>query len=62
MNEVSEALLAVGISPNEADSNLEAANIVDGLYAIARAVNRHAEATEMLAKAVHVAVEAHLTS
>ena len=27
------------ISPNESDSNLEAANVVDGLFAIARALH-----------------------
>jgi hypothetical protein len=27
-------------SPNEADSNLETANIVDGLYRLARAIDR----------------------
>ena len=34
------------ISPNEADSNGEPANIVDGLFAIARAIERLAEAAE----------------
>ena len=29
-------------SPNEADSNGEAANVVDGLFAVARAIERHA--------------------
>jgi len=28
------------ISPNEADSNLEPANVVDGLFAIARAIRQ----------------------
>ena len=31
------------ISPNESDRNLEAANVVDGLFAIARGLNRLAE-------------------
>jgi hypothetical protein len=31
-----KALLECFISPNEADSNLEPANVVDGLFAIAR--------------------------
>jgi len=34
------ALSDVFVSPNEMDSNMEAANIVDGLFAIARALNR----------------------
>ena len=34
------AVIAAGlISPNEADSNGEAANVVDGLFAIARAID-----------------------
>lgn len=33
------------ISPNERDRNMEAANVVDGLFAIARAINRLAEAS-----------------
>ena len=32
------AINAVGISPNESDSNGEPANLVDGLFAIARAL------------------------
>jgi hypothetical protein len=32
------------ISPNESDRNLEPANVVDGLFAIARALNKIAEA------------------
>jgi hypothetical protein len=41
MNETSKlaaALHATLISPNEHDSNSEAANVVDGLFAIARAI------------------------
>jgi hypothetical protein len=34
------------ISSNESDRNLEAANVVDGLFAIARGLNRLAEAVE----------------
>jgi hypothetical protein len=34
------ALYDVFVSPNEMDSNMEAANIVDGLFAIARALHR----------------------
>jgi hypothetical protein len=33
------------VSPNELDSNGEPANVVDGLYAIARAINRLAAST-----------------
>jgi len=31
-------------SPNESDSNFEPANVVDGLFAIARAIHRVADA------------------
>jgi hypothetical protein len=34
------------ISPNEGDRNGEAANVVDGLFAIARALDRLASAVE----------------
>ena len=37
------ALRDVFESPNEADRNLEPANVVDGLFAIARAIHRLAE-------------------
>lgn len=33
-------------SPNEVDSNLEAANVVDGLFAVARAISRLADVVE----------------
>jgi hypothetical protein len=36
---VAKAILDTLISPNEADQNLEAANVVDGLFAIARALS-----------------------
>jgi hypothetical protein len=36
-NPTAEAIRATLISPNESDRNLEAANVVDGLFAIARA-------------------------
>ena len=39
-----QALKAVFISPNESDSNLEPANVVDGLFAIARSIDRLADA------------------
>jgi hypothetical protein len=38
------AIRATLISPNESDSNLEAANVVDGLFAIARALDNVARA------------------
>lgn len=38
------AIRATLISPNESDANLEAANVVDGLFAIARAIDRLADA------------------
>lgn len=37
-DEIAKALVEVFTSPNEVDSNLETANIVDGLFAIARAL------------------------
>jgi hypothetical protein len=39
-NPLADAIRATLISPNETDSNLEPANVVDGLFAIARALNR----------------------
>jgi hypothetical protein len=36
------------ISENESDSNLEPANVVDGLFAIARALNRIADKIDAL--------------
>jgi hypothetical protein len=44
--EVATAVVRCFISPNERDSNHEAANIVDGLFAIARALDRVADAIE----------------
>jgi hypothetical protein len=41
---VAEAIHATLTSPNEADSNLEPANVVDGLFAIARALHDLADA------------------
>jgi len=40
------AIAAGLISPNEADRNGEPANVVDGLFAIARAVHRLADTVE----------------
>jgi hypothetical protein len=42
-NTVAEFLREIGISPNESDRNGEAANVVDGLFAIAQALNRIAD-------------------
>jgi hypothetical protein len=41
---IAKALVATLISPNESDSNWEAANAVDGLYAVARAIQALAAA------------------
>jgi hypothetical protein len=46
MDEVAKALRVSLNSPNERDSNGESANVVDGLFAIARAIHRLAEAYE----------------
>jgi hypothetical protein len=44
--DLGEALRETMISPNEYDSNLEPANVVDGLFAIARALTAVAKAIE----------------
>ena len=44
MGKVAEAIWQTLRSPNESDSNSEPANIVDGLFAIARALDRLAVA------------------
>jgi hypothetical protein len=44
--DLGEALRETLISPNECDSNLEPANLVDGLFAIARALMAVAKAIE----------------
>ncbi len=43
---IAEALKDVFITPNELDSNLESANVVDGLYRIAAALHHVARAIE----------------
>lgn len=43
-DEVARALRAVFVSPSEADRNFEPANIVDGLFAIARSIDGLSEA------------------
>jgi hypothetical protein len=45
---LAEAICATLASPNESDSNLEAANVVDGLFAIARAINHLATQVKYL--------------
>lgn len=47
-NLLAEAVLGALVSPNEADRNGENANVVDGLFAIARAVHHLARAVEHL--------------
>jgi hypothetical protein len=46
--EIPNAIRAAFISPNVLDSNLEAANIVDAISQVARALNRCAAAVEQL--------------
>lgn len=41
---IAAAIKTTLISPNEVDRNSEAANVVDGLFAIARAIQRLADA------------------
>lgn len=43
---IANAIYETLISPNEIDRNLEAANVVDGLFAIARALHHVARALE----------------
>jgi hypothetical protein len=50
--DVADALQSTLISPNEADSNSEPANVVDGLFAIARAIDHLADAIESGGKPV----------
>jgi hypothetical protein len=42
--DIAQALQAVLVSPNEMDNNMEQANVVDGLFAIARAIDHVARA------------------
>jgi hypothetical protein len=44
LHDVATAIGTIGASPNEVDLNGETANLVDGLFAIARAISRLAEA------------------
>lgn len=47
-DEVAQALYNTLISPNESDSNFESANVVDGLFAIARGLHHIARSIEAL--------------
>jgi hypothetical protein len=47
-NKVADALLATLFSSSELDSNCESANVVDGLFAIARSMDRVAKALNRL--------------
>lgn len=38
-NKIAQAIENTLISPNESDQNLEAANVVDGLFALSRAIS-----------------------
>lgn len=49
-NKIAKALENTLISPNELDQNLEDANVVDGLFAIARAIDNLARAIRESAK------------
>lgn len=51
MKLLADALRATLISPNESDRNGEAANVVDGLFAIAVAIQNLASATQRLGNA-----------
>ena len=45
-NATADAIFQAFISPNESDRNGEEANVVDGLYAIARGLNKLANVIE----------------
>ena len=45
-SELAKAVYDTLISPNEVDRNFESANVVDGLFAIARSIVRLAKAIE----------------
>ena len=47
-DKVAEAIADAFISPNELDRNMEPANVVDGLFAIARGLNKVAIALDRL--------------
>lgn len=45
---LSEVFGSCFVSPNETDQNLEAANVVDGLFAVARSIEKLADAVASL--------------
>lgn len=45
-DQIASAIMETFISPNECDTNYEPANVVDGLFAIARAIYRLADVME----------------
>lgn len=47
-DQAAEAIRDSLISPNECDQNMENANVVDGLFAIARSIERLAKAVESI--------------
>jgi hypothetical protein len=51
-DQLAEALRATLISPNEGDRNLEPANVVDGLFAIARAIQHLSDQIDALVGAI----------
>jgi hypothetical protein len=52
---LAEAVWGTLYSPNESDSNFEPANVVDGLFHVARAVERLASAVARVADTTAVA-------
>lgn len=50
--QIANAIWGTLVSPNEMDRNMEAANIVDGLFAIARAIRTHAASLDHFTKAL----------
>lgn len=51
-NELAKVLAGTLRSPNESDSNGEVANVVDGLFAIARAIDGLTHAAGEMAQAI----------
>jgi hypothetical protein len=54
---IGESIKFCLVSPNECDSNWENANVVDGLFAIARAIRSLADAIRESAPVVHEDLE-----
>ena len=55
---ISDSIEYVFATPNILDSNFEPANVVDGLYAISRSIDRLADAMVKLAEVVDMSIEA----